>query len=72
MKKIIFLTLLVATFTSQAQPVYVDRIGFTLESIADIDIGWMEIRKHTTPAKRETLWAIEFTVTSKWAHASSL
>ena len=51
MNKIIFLTLLAllaVAITSQAQPVYVDRIGFKLESIADIDIGWMEIRKHTT------------------------
>ncbi len=51
MKKTILLALLVATITSQAQPIYVDRIGFKLESIADIDIGWMEIRKHNTPSK---------------------
>jgi hypothetical protein len=49
MKLIILLALIVVTIASQAQPVYVDRIGFKLESIADIDIGWMEIRKHTTP-----------------------
>lgn len=48
MNKIIFLALLAVAITSQAQPVYVDRIGFKLESIADIDIGWMIIRKHTT------------------------
>ena len=54
MKKIIFIVFVAISITSQAQPVYVDRIGFTLESIADIDIGWMEIRKHTTPPKRET------------------
>jgi hypothetical protein len=51
MKKLIFFTLLVAAFTLQAQPVYVDRIGFKLESIADIDIGWMKIYKHTTAPK---------------------
>jgi hypothetical protein len=55
MKKIISLTLLVATFTAQAQPIYVDRIGFKLESIADIDIGWMKIFKHTAPPKGKTL-----------------
>ena len=54
MKSIILLALLAVTFTSQAQ-IYIDRIGFTLESIADIDIGWMEIRKHTTPPKGKQL-----------------
>ena len=54
MKKIILIALVAITFTSQAQ-VYVDRIGFTLESIADIDIGWMEIRKHTSPPKGKQL-----------------
>lgn len=38
------------SITSQAQ-VYRDRIGFDLESIADIDIGWMTIRKHTEAPK---------------------
>lgn len=55
MNKVIFLTLLVASFSAQAQPVYVDRIGFNLESIADIDIGWMEIRKHTTATEGKQL-----------------
>ncbi len=55
MKKIILITLIAVAITSQAQPVYVDRIGFKLESIADIDIGWMEIRKHTTPPKGKQL-----------------
>ncbi len=55
MNKVIFVTLLVAAFTAKAQPVYVDRIGFKLESIADIDIGWMEIRKHTTAPKGKQL-----------------
>jgi hypothetical protein len=55
MKKIILLALLVATITAQAQPIYVDRIGFKLESIADIDIGWMEIRKHTAAPKGKQL-----------------
>ena len=55
MKKIILITLVAVSITSQAQPVYVDRIGFKLESIADIDIGWMEIRKHTTPPKGKQL-----------------
>ena len=51
MKKIILIALVAVSITSQAQPVYVDRIGFKLESIADIDIGWMKICKHTTPPK---------------------
>ena len=55
MKKIILIILVAVSFTAQAQPVYVDRIGFKLESIADIDIGWMKIYKHTTPAKGKTL-----------------
>ena len=55
MKKIFLVALVAVSMTSQAQPVYVDRIGFKLESIADIDIGWMKIYKHTTPAKGKTL-----------------
>ncbi|HEX7905336.1 MAG TPA: hypothetical protein VF487_15795 [Chitinophagaceae bacterium] len=54
MKKIILLALVAVSINSQAQ-VYVDRIGFKLESIADIDIGWMKIYKHPTPAKGKTL-----------------
>ena len=54
MKKIILIALVAVSITSQAQ-VYVDRIGFKLESIADIDIGWMKIYKHPTPAKGKTL-----------------
>lgn len=49
MKKIISLALLGATFIVQSQPVYVDRIGFKLESIADIDIGWMKVYKYSSP-----------------------
>ena len=55
MKKTILLALVAVSITSQAQPVYVDRIGFKLESIADIDIGWMTIRKHTTAPKGKQL-----------------
>lgn len=55
MKKIILITLVAVALTSQAQPVYVDRIGFKLESIDDIDIGWMEIRKHTAAPKGKQL-----------------
>ncbi|MHB1105677.1 MAG: hypothetical protein ACYCZ2_04870 [Lutibacter sp.] len=54
MKKIILITLLAIGTTSQAQ-VYRDRIGFDLESIADIDIGWMTIRKHTEAPKGKQL-----------------
>ena len=42
------------SITSQAQ-IYHDRIGFDLESIADIDIGWMTIRKHNDPPKGKQL-----------------
>jgi len=55
MKKIILIAFIAVGFTSQAQPVYVDRIGFKLESIADIDIGWMTIRNHTTAPKGKQL-----------------
>lgn len=55
MKKIILLALVAINTIAPAQPVYVDRIGFKLESIADIDIGWMEIRKHTTAPKGKQL-----------------
>ncbi len=55
MKKIILIALIALSLTSRAQPIYVDRIGFKLESIADIDIGWMEIRKHTAPPKGKQL-----------------
>ncbi len=55
MKKIILIALVAVTLTSQAQPIYVDRIGFKLESISDIDFGWMTIRKHTSPPKGKQL-----------------
>lgn len=54
MKKLILLAFITVTITSQAQ-IYRDRIGFDLQSIADIDIGWMTIRKHTTPPKGKQL-----------------
>lgn len=54
MKKIILIALVAVTITSQAQ-VYRDRIGFDLESIADIDIGWMKMYKNTTAPKGKQL-----------------
>ena len=54
MKKILFITLVAINLTSYAQ-IYRDRIGFDLESIADIDIGWMTIRNHTTAPKGKQL-----------------
>lgn len=48
MKIIFFIALVFVTTFSQAQ-VYIDRIGFTLESTADINIGWMKIYNHPTP-----------------------
>ena len=46
MKIIILLISVVITATTQAQE-YVDRIGFKLESIAHLDIGWMKIATYT-------------------------
>ena len=54
MKKILFIALIAINLTSYAQ-IYRDRIGYDLESIADIDIGWMAIRKHTTAPKGKQL-----------------
>ena len=54
MKKITLITLVAISITSKAQ-VYVDRIGFKLESIANIDIGWMKTYKYTAPAKGKTI-----------------
>ena len=54
MKKIILIILSITTITCQAQE-YVDRIGFKLESIADIDIGWMKVYKHPSPPQGKTL-----------------
>ena len=48
MKKTILIALVAITITSHAQ-VYIDRVGFTLESIADMNIGWMKIYNHPTP-----------------------
>jgi hypothetical protein len=54
MRKIILIALL-AVFTHSKAQVYVDRIGFKLESISHIDIGWMKIYKHPTAATGKTL-----------------
>lgn len=57
MKAIVSCIILMAisvTTHLQAQ-VYRDRIGFDLESISDIDIGWMTIRKHTEAPKGKQL-----------------
>ena len=54
MKRIMLIPLICIALTSQAQ-VYKDRIGFDLESIANIDIGWMTIRKHTEAPKGKQL-----------------
>jgi len=55
MKKVLFLIFIAVCINSQAQPEYVDRIGFKLESIADIDIGWMKTYKQTAAPKGKTL-----------------
>jgi hypothetical protein len=48
MKKIMLLAVITLTVSSKAQ-VYIDRIGFTLESIADKDFGWIKIYNHPAP-----------------------
>lgn len=55
MKKMFLLLFLTGCINLQAQPIYVERIGFKLESIADIDIGWMKIYKQTAAPKGKTL-----------------
>jgi len=55
MKKILILLALTGCINVIAQPVYVDRVGFKMESIADIDIGWMRTYKYTTAPKGKTL-----------------
>ena len=55
MKNIMFITLLAVAITSHAQPVYEKNFGFKLESIADLDIGWMEIQKYTAAPKGKQL-----------------
>ena len=53
MKKIILLISVAIAATAQAQE-YVDRIGFKLESIAHLDIGWMKIATYTkTPVAKQ-------------------
>ena len=54
MKKIIVLLLTAFSFTAQAQR-YIERIGFDLESIAHIDIGWMKIYSHTNAPQGKQL-----------------
>lgn len=54
MKNILVITLLAIAITSPAQPVYEANFGFKLETIADLDIGWMEIHKYT-PSKGKQL-----------------
>jgi hypothetical protein len=51
MKKLILIALVTVAITAKSQPVFVDRIGFKLESIADIEIGWMKVYKRSTPPK---------------------
>ena len=53
-KKIILLAYVSVTTHLQAQ-VYIDRIAFVLESIEEIDIGWMKMYKFTTVAKGRQL-----------------
>lgn len=54
MKKILLLSFFAVAMHTQAQ-VYRERIGFTLESIADINIGWMKIYNHPNPPTGKTL-----------------
>lgn len=54
MKKWILIAIIGLSLPGQAQ-VYRERIGFDLESIAHIDIGWMQMRTHTTLPKAKQL-----------------
>jgi len=54
MKKIFLVSFLAVAMTTHAQ-VYRERIGFTLESIADINIGWMKVYDHPSPPTGKTL-----------------
>ena len=54
MKKLLLLGFFAIATPTQAQ-VYVERIGFKLESIAHINIGWMKIYDHPNPPTGKTL-----------------
>ncbi|MBC8154082.1 MAG: hypothetical protein H7Z72_14335 [Bacteroidetes bacterium] len=54
MKRTLLLGFIALATTTQAQ-VYVDRSGFTPESIADINIGWMKVYDHPNPPTGKTL-----------------
>ena len=54
MKNLLLLGFFSLATTTQAQ-VYVERIGFKLESIADINIGWMKMYDHPNPPSGKTL-----------------
>ncbi|HEY0356687.1 MAG TPA: hypothetical protein VGC29_10805 [Flavisolibacter sp.] len=55
MKKLILFVFTTIGFKAQAQPEFVERIGFKLESIADMDIGWMKVYKYPSPPKGKQL-----------------
>lgn len=54
MKKIFLLGFLTLAITTQAQ-VYRENIGFTLESIADLNIGWIKVYTHPNAPAGKTL-----------------
>ncbi len=54
MKKIVLLGFLTLALTTQAQ-VYRENIGFTLESIAELDIGWIKIYNHPNAPTGKTM-----------------
>lgn len=54
MKNMILLGLFALATTTQAQ-IYRERIGFTLESIAELNIGWIKIYNHSSPPVEKTL-----------------
>lgn len=54
MKKLLLVFLLFSIAIAKAQ-VYHDRIGFELESIADLDIGWMKRYRYTAPPTAKQL-----------------
>lgn len=54
MKKLLLVHLIILTTTVHAQ-IYRDRIGFDLESIADMELGWIKTYNYTSPPTAKQL-----------------
>src|SRR5690349_20730286 len=62
MRSLLICCLLLFFISSKAQ-VYVDRIGFKLETIADLDLGWVRTFKPTSPPKGKQLGGRTYSAT---------